>query len=141
MHRGWWTELGQGMAVGSVLVGKRRMATAEAGTFEVEYQDDVAVVRLFGEHDISTSDLLRVEFERHPEDGIVVSLTETEFLDSSVVHELFAVHEWLRARNRQLVLHVATASIVRRVLELSGLSAALPCTGSLEQAIEFARPR
>ena len=116
------------------------MALAETGTFEVEHHEDVAVVRLFGEHDISTSDLLRSELKRHPDDGIVVSLTETEFLDSSVVHELFAVHERLQQQDRQLVLHVATASIVRRVLELSGLSTVLPCTGSLEQAIEFARP-
>jgi anti-anti-sigma factor len=115
--------------------------TPVLGTLEVEQHDDVAVVRLLGEHDISTSDLLGSELHRHVGEGIVVSLTETEFLDSSVVHELYAAHERLRKQNRQLVLHVATASIVRRVLELSGLSTELPCTGSLEQAVEFARRR
>jgi len=117
------------------------MVVADAGTYEVERHDNVVVVRLFGEHDISTSSQVMAELDSHINEGIVVSLTETEFIDSSIVHALWNTDGRLRKRNSGLVLHVATASIVRRVLELSGLSTALPCTGSLDEALEFARMR
>ena len=74
-------------------------------------------------------------------DGVVVSLMDATFIDSSVVRELYRGDSALREEGRRLVLHVATASIVKRVLEISALSAALPCTGSLDEAIRMAAAR
>ena len=71
-------------------------------------------------------------------DGIVVSLAETAFIDSSIVNALFQADTQLRKRGRHLSLHVATASIVRRVLDLTGLCKAMPCSGSVEDAIGHA---
>ena len=62
----------------------------------------------------------------------------TEFCDSTVVNALFRADDLLRERDRQLVLHVATASVVRRVLDVSGLAEKVVCTGSLEEAIALA---
>ena len=71
-------------------------------------------------------------------DGVVVSLADVEFIDSSVVRVLYRGDHALREQGRRLVLHVATPSIVKRLLELSGLSARLPCTNSLDAAVRLA---
>jgi len=70
--------------------------------------------------------------------GLVVSLTETEFLDSGIAHALFATDLRLQDRDRRVVLHVATASIVARMLAVSGLSVQIPCTSSLDGALRLA---
>lgn len=69
----------------------------------------------------------------------MVSLAETEFIDSGIVHAFFSTDARMRERDRRLVLHVATASIVSRVLEVTGLREHLPCTSSLDEALRLAR--
>lgn len=44
----------------------------------------------------------------------------------------------LRAAGQRLVLHVATASIVSRALDISGASRTLPCSPSLDDALRAA---
>jgi anti-anti-sigma factor len=112
----------------------------QPATFEIEQHGDVAVLRLVGEHDLVTKATLGNQLRAVASSGrgLVVSLMETTFLDSSVVHALFVTNGQLNRHGRRLVLHVATASIVERVLTISGLSEAMPCTGSLEEAIELA---
>jgi anti-anti-sigma factor len=115
----------------------------EQGTsIETETHGDVTVVSLLGEHDIATADAVRSQLglSAKSEGGLVVSLIRTEFCDSTVVNALFRADEQLRERDRQLVLHVATASVVRRVLDVSRLAEAVVCTGSLEEAIALAGP-
>lgn len=108
---------------------------------KTEVHDDVVVVALIGDHDVASVTEVRTQLEAVAAsgNGLVVSLMETTFFDSSVVHALFDANGKLIERDRQLVLHVATAPIVSRVLEVSGLNAAVPSTGSLREAIELAR--
>src|SRR5262245_36189566 len=98
----------------------------EPGTSEQETRGDVVVLHLVGEHDMSTAESLRAELRRlaglGSGGGLVVSLTDMTFMDASIVGALFDADELLRRRGRELVLHVATASIVQRVLEVSGLT-------------------
>jgi anti-anti-sigma factor len=98
------------------------------------------VVRLLGEHDLATKagleDVLRHQIDAGR--GIVVSLAETEFIDSTVLHVLFDAHAELSAQGRTLTLHVNTASIVRRVLEVIGICDLARCTTSLEEAVRIA---
>lgn len=119
------------------------MVSGGKGTLEVRRQDRVALIRLVGEHDLSTVVDLGVEIDEHVAAGygVVVSLMEAEFIDSTVVRELYRGDKALRKQGRRMVLHVATASIVLRLLEISGLSAALPCTGSLDEAFRLAAAR
>jgi anti-anti-sigma factor len=100
----------------------------------------VAVVQLVGEHDLATIAEVRAVIESAvaADQGVVVSLTDTTFIDSATTHALYKADALLRERKRRLVLHVATASIVRQVLEMSGLSTALPVASSLEAAIDLA---
>lgn len=115
----------------------------EGGTVRVDDHDGVAVLHLLGEHDLATVVALRALIERTVADarGVVVSLAMTDFLDFRITEALRGGDELLQVRGQRLVLHVATASIVQRVLMLSGLATDLPCTGSVETAIALASSR
>ena len=119
------------------------MVSGGKGTFEVRRQAGVALIRLVGEHDMATVVDLGEEIDEHvaARDGVVVSLMEAEFIDSTVIRTLYRSDNALRKQGRRLVLHVATASIVQRLLEVSGLGATLPCTGSLDEAFRLAATR
>jgi anti-anti-sigma factor len=116
---------------------------SERGTLEVEDRRGVALIRLFAEHDLATAPGLREQIEARVAagDGVVVSLMDATFIDSAATRVLFNGDRLLRAQGRRLVLHVATASIVRRVLDVSGLSVEMRCTGSLEEALRLAAAR
>ena len=114
------------------------MATrAEMGEVRAERRGDVWLLRLLGEHERGNVGFLRRAIAAHVEadEGVVVSLVETQFIDAAVVHTLFHADQELRARGRRLSLHVATEDVVRRVLEITGLTDDLPSTGSLEDAL------
>jgi len=72
---------------------------------------------------------------------VVVSLMETQFIDSSVINVLVRADARLRERGRRLVLHVATESVVRRVLEITELSSRLPTSDTQVYSFRFTRPR
>ena len=117
------------------------MIGAPGTSVKTEVHGDVTVVALVGDHDVASITEVRAQLDAVAASGsgLVVSLMETTFFDSSVVHALFDANGKLIERDRQLVLHVATAPIVSRVLEVSGLHKAVPSTGSLREAIELAR--
>ena len=110
-------------------------------SISIDEHGDVKVVSLVGEHDLVTAQEVRERVDDclGTDDGLVVSLMETEFLDSSIVRVLFDADNQLQQRDRRLVLHVATASIVERVLDFSGLKHQVPCTSSLDAAVALAR--
>lgn len=131
---------------GTLETAKREISMlsfTEPGTLEVEARDGVARITLLGEHDLATVGALQGEIAKATaaDHGVIVSLTDTEFIDSSVTNALFKGDKLLQARGRRLVLHVATASIVRRVLEISGLETGLPNTTSLDEGIVLASAR
>jgi anti-anti-sigma factor len=112
----------------------------QVGVVETERRGDVVVLRLRGEHDIASKSPLADALAdcAWEGSGVVVSLVKTQFVDSSVINVLFQADAQLRERGRRLVLHVATESVVRRVLDLTQLSSRLPTTGSLEEALVLA---
>src|SRR5688500_109222 len=111
----------------------------ELGTMEMETHGDVVVMSLLGEWDISNAPAVRhmVQGPVESGQGLVVSVARTEFIDSSVIRTLFDLHTQL---GEKFVLHIATATIVRRAIEVTGLAEAVTCTGSMDEAIELARP-
>jgi anti-anti-sigma factor len=116
------------------------MDPSEAGVIESERRGDVVLLRLLGEHDTTSKGHLVEALDGLAWEGrgVVVSLMETQFIDSAVVNVLFRADRDLRGRGKRLVLHVATESVVRRVLEITGLSSELSTTGSLEEALALA---
>ena len=118
-----------------------RPKTAAAAII-VGYRDGVTILDLVGEHDMSTADKVAFNIEEQIARGrgVVVSLTETQFLDSSILNALFQGDRKMLHNGRRLVLHGGD-EFVRRLFEATGVSDQLLCSDSLEEAIEFASQR
>jgi anti-anti-sigma factor len=125
---------------------QHQMAGVDQPTVEIRrvvhgYRDGVAVLALVGEHDLTTAATLTTKIEQQVsrDRGVVVSLTETEFIDSSIMHALYRGDQSLMKRGRRLILHVGGPTpLVDRALELGGLLDQLIWTVSLDDAVVFA---
>jgi anti-sigma B factor antagonist len=113
------------------------------GEIAVERSDEsgVVVVSLSGEHDLSTAPTLRERLEEVLTEGapIVVSLSDAEFIDSSIIGVVLDVRG--RAEEAEIGFAAALqdgATPVRRVLEVTGLDENLPVRASVREAIETA---
>ncbi|MFN8123717.1 MAG: hypothetical protein U0237_14965 [Thermoleophilia bacterium] len=102
---------------------------------------DVAVVTLFGEHDLRTRDAIRRTLFGIVEEGAlpVLDLSAADYIDSCVLNAAVDTDGLLHRRGARLVLLLGTAAIVDRALVVSGLSEALPCAREQEAAVALAR--
>jgi anti-anti-sigma factor len=107
------------------------------GTLTVRRSDDaggwVTVVRLEGEHDMSTVAAVADAITQVPvADAVVVDLSPCAFIDSSLISAL------VTARSRRSRFAVVTSaepsSAVSRILEVTELGAVLHCCRSVEDA-------
>jgi anti-sigma B factor antagonist len=100
--------------------------------------DDVYVVRVAGEVDMSHEDELRAELHRAVEAdsrGIVVDLTECEFIDSSAIRALLLSREETNPHQGSEHFAVAASSEqILRILSVMGLDQVLPIERSVEEA-------
>jgi anti-anti-sigma regulatory factor len=106
---------------------RSRDRSGDAGIGEViaGYRGGVTVLALVGEH----ADLGR---------GVVIVLSETEFIDSRIVQQLFRGDIELLKKGRRLVIQNDPDSTVEHVLELSGVRAQLVCSDTLDEAVQLA---
>ena len=100
--------------------------------------EDVYVVRVSGEVDMSHEEELRTELHAAVETdtrGIVVDLTECEFIDSSAIRALLLSREEKSPREGGESLAVAASSDqILRILSVMGLDQVLPIEPTVEQA-------
>lgn len=107
----------------------------------IHYDTEIAIVKLLGEHDLST----RRELEKtlrellHSGERLVVDLSQTEFIDSSVLNNLVQASSEARNRGLTITLQIQTGANVHRVLEVTGLLGRLPCAATRDEAITLAR--
>src|SRR5262245_48833509 len=103
----------------------------------------VTVVALVGDHDLATTDELRATIDAARADpaGVIVDLTETTFIDSSVVHALYEADQALQADGRQLVVQISQPSVVLRTLELTQLTDVLAVAHERPEALALATRR
>lgn len=96
----------------------------------VRSPSDTVVVRLVGDHDLSTAPELRTVLRKAVADGpeVVVDLSETTFLDSSILHALIEADVALQSTNggnegsdRRIVLQFGGAAGIRHVFEVAGV--------------------
>lgn len=109
---------------------------------EVSYCDtDVAIVKLYGEHDMGDSEELRRVLHRvlGARDLVIVDLSEAEFIDSSILNSLVAANRTAERAGLKMTLQLGPNGTVGRVLEVSGLDGLLARAGSREEAISLAR--
>jgi len=86
--------------------------------------DDITIVWLRGEHDLSTRAALSHTFASAiaaSTNDLVVDLSEVQFLDASTIGALSAAREYLCARSRALTLR-CPSRIARRLLDICGLA-------------------
>ena len=100
----------------------------------------VTVLELLADYDLATAEELRAAIDHALADrpGLVIDLSETTFIDSTVVHLLINAHQVLEARGHELIVQVTEASAVLRVLELTQLDSALGIARDRDQAIASA---
>jgi anti-anti-sigma factor len=96
------------------------------------------VVLLRGEHDLATSAEVAgvVANVVGTCRSVVIDLSETEFIDCSIVHVLEESRDLGRARGHQVTFQIRTGSFVERVLDLTGMLDALPVYRTRADAIE-----
>lgn len=91
---------------------------------ELEQHRNVLVVRLKGELDHHTADIVRFKMEdailRGRCDHVVLSLKELQFMDSSGLGVVLGRYKLVKSRGGKMVVCDAHAN-VKRLFELSGL--------------------
>jgi anti-sigma B factor antagonist len=100
--------------------------------------EDVFVVRVTGEVDMSHEEELRAELHRAVEadtKGIVVDLTECEFIDSSGIRALLLTRQEKNPDGGSETLAVAASSDqILRILGVMGLDQVIPVRPTVEEA-------
>jgi anti-sigma B factor antagonist len=106
-------------------------------------EDDVVVVELRGDQDLSTAAGLRDQLTELVEGGssVVVELGLVSFMDSTVLGALLGGLRRARERGQDFALVIAedTEPAVRRVFELTGLFRAFPVYPSRDEALRVTR--
>jgi anti-sigma B factor antagonist len=116
-------------------------ASADIPQFDISSgpgPEDAYVVRVTGEVDMSHEEQLRAELHRAVEAdtrGIVVDLTECEFIDSSGIRALLLTREEKHPDGRSETLAVAASSDqILRILGVMGLDQVIPIRPTVEEA-------
>lgn len=105
---------------------------------------DTVVVRLLGEHDLAERGELQTLFESLVQDNsvVVADLSDATFVDSTILHLLVEVDHAARRLGSSFRVQLATAAIVARAFELTGLGARLRVVHTREEALRReAEPR
>jgi anti-anti-sigma factor len=106
---------------------------------EVEYlSETTAAVVLRGEHDIYTVPALRARLgELHEKElHVIIDLSQTAFLDSSVLGAVLGATEHARAQGKivAVVLGDPPTETVARIFEVTGLAEVLPTRATRAEA-------
>jgi len=99
--------------------------------------DDVYVVKVTGEVDMSHEEELRTELSAAVEggaNGIVVDLTSCEFIDSSAIRALLVSREENNPEQGESLAVAAASDQILRILSVMGLDQVLPIEPTVEQA-------
>jgi anti-anti-sigma factor len=103
-----------------------------------DWHDDVPVLRLEGEIDVSNVGEIRTRMRdlvTNRQFALIVDLTPTSYLDSAGINLLFAVGEEMRGRQQQLHVVLNEDSPLTRMVALTGLDKSLPMHSTLERAL------
>jgi anti-sigma B factor antagonist len=114
--------------------------SADIPQFEIDSgqgPDDVHVVRIAGEVDMSHEEELRGELRAavaaEPK-GIVVDLTECEFIDSSGIRALLLSRKAQHSEDGELLAIAASSEQILRILSVMGLDRVIPIRPTVEEA-------
>ena len=112
---------------------------SELASVTFEERDGVQVAFVRGEVDISNADGLALELESsvpNRVESLVVDLSETTHLDSAGLRLLYGLKTALEARGQRLALVVPADALIRDVISITGLDAAVAVYPVLEDAVQ-----
>ena len=93
-----------------------------------------AVVRIAGAQDIATRNDLTIAFQRVRDNPhVIVDLTESTYLDSAAIGELFRAEQRARALEGRLIV-VAPSERIVRLLSIAGLTSSTQVVETLDAA-------
>ena len=107
-------------------------------TLVTSREEDLVVARIDGEVDPSNARALGREItDDVPNDamGVVLDLSDVEYLDSSGVQMVFELAERLDARQQRLAVVVPDGAPARAVLEIVSVDAIAALVGTREEAV------
>jgi len=104
------------------------------GEVEVAIEEGLSIVRLLGDHDLNTTQLMADRLAELIETGspLVFDLSEATFIDSGVTRIFDATR--IAGVPVALVVPEPSSSLVWRVLELTGVAKRIPVVPSWEDA-------
>jgi anti-anti-sigma factor len=111
----------------------------DLATLDTERNDGLVIAVIDGEVDPSNArELGRQLTERVPNDamGVVLDLSDVDYLDSSGVQMVFELAERLDARQQRLAVVVPEGGAARAVLEIVSVDAVARLVGSRDEAVE-----
>jgi anti-anti-sigma factor len=101
--------------------------------------DSVVIAKISGEIDMSNSNELRTTLSNMTSNdvlGLVVDLSELEYIDSAGIHLIYRLRDSLRSRGQQLRLVIPRDSVVYQTLKLAALQPGSEMVETLEAARE-----
>jgi anti-anti-sigma factor len=114
----------------------------ELANVMLEKRGDVQVARLAGEVDISNAKRLQADIAAIvPNDaaGLVLDLSDTDYLDSAGIRMLFDLHGRLSDRRQRLAAVVPEGSLIRGSLLVTEVDQAFPLRPTLDDAVAAVR--
>jgi anti-anti-sigma factor len=102
---------------------------SELGVVDVDARDGVLITRIRGEIDLSNVDSIgaRIRGALDPDaPGLIVDLTQLDYLDSAGVRLLFQVADAVEESGGVMRAVVPPTAAIRRVLELADLEQRVP---------------
>jgi anti-anti-sigma factor len=109
-----------------------------------EQVGDVALVAVEGEIDTSNARDLALRLRgalTNRSHALVVDLGATTYIDSAGINELFALDAELRQRRQRLHLVVLPASLIARVVDITGMDRSIATHETREAALAAAAER
>ena len=114
------------------------MMSEQLATINVSHDGDIVIAALIGEVDPSNARTVRRELTASVPNaamGVVLDLSEVQYLDSSGVQLIFELAERLEGRQQRLAVACPEGAPARRVLEIVALDETTPIAPTRDDAV------
>ena len=111
----------------------------ELARVDIERQEHSLVARLQGEIDASNAASLERDIIAaipNTTAGLVVELSEVDYMDSSGIRMLFVLHNQLEQRGQRVRAVVPDTTPIKHVLDCLGVGTLIPIDAELSAALE-----
>ena len=116
----------------------------ELAHVDIERQEHGLVARLQGEIDASNAASLERDIIAaipNTAAGLVLELSEVEYMDSSGIRMLFFLHAQLEQRGQRMRAVVPDTTPIKHVLDTLGVGTLIPLDAKLSAALEQLAPK